>query len=663
MAAESKNERVTIGLIQSTISEDRELNLRKAIEMVREAAKKGAKIVCLPELYRTRYFPQWDEMDASSLAESIPGQSTEAFSALARELGIVIIIPIYEKTEDDYYNSAAVIDSDGSLLETYHKTHIPYDPLFYEQSYFSPGDEIRIYETRHARFAVLICYDQWFPEPARVAALGGAQIIFYPTAIGHIAGQGKPPEGDWHDAWETVQRGHAISNSICVAAVNRVGREESLCFWGGSFVADSFGNILAKASSEREEILLADLDLSKNQSVREGWGFFRNRRPDIYWPIIEMVKEAAPEKREGTGLERKPVKGEELCLVDTPQQLGFHMPAEWEEHEAIWLSWPYDQDTFLQIERVEEAYLAIIKAIHKSEIVNLLVRDDMMLSAVVERLREWNVDLRRIRFHEMDYADVWFRDYGPTFVVARGDGPAGDRIAMVAWTFNAWGEKYPGLMRDTKIPCLINDDLKMECFVPGIVLEGGSIDVNGLGTLLTTEQCLLNRNRNPGLGKEEIERYLQEYLGVRKIIWLKEGIAGDDTDGHVDDIARFVDPTTVLCAYEEDSDDDNYLPLKENYEQLSGETDQDGNPLKVIKLPMPSPVENDGGRLPASYANFYIGNDAVLVPQFRDENDQKALKIIQGLFPDRRAVGIDCRELVEGLGTIHCISQQQPRVK
>lgn len=218
-------------------------------------------------------------------------------------------------------------------------------------------------------------------------------------------------------------------------------------------------------------------------------------------------------------------------------------------------------------------------------------------------------------------------------------------------------------MSDTKIPCLINDDLKMECFVPGIVLEGGSIDVNGLGTLLTTEQCLLNRNRNPGLGKEEIERYLQEYLGVRKIIWLKEGIAGDDTDGHVDDIARFVDPTTVLCAYEEDSDDDNYLPLKENYEQLSGETDQDGNPLKVIKLPMPSPVENDGGRLPASYANFYIGNDAVLVPQFRDENDQKALKIIQGLFPDRRAVGIDCRELVEGLGTIHCISQQQPRVK
>ncbi len=663
MAPERERERVTIGLIQSTVSEDRDLNLKKAIGMVKEAANKGAKIICLPELYRTRYFPQWDGMDASKLAEMIPGQSTEAFSILAREHEIVIIVPVYEKTENDYYNSAAVIDTDGSLLETYRKTHIPHDPLFYEQSYFSPGDEIRIYETRYARFAVLICYDQWFPEPARVAALGGAQIIFYPTAIGNIIGRGGPSEDDWHDAWETVQRGHAISNSVCVAAVNRVGKEEDLCFWGSSFVADSFGKIIEKASCEKEEVLVADLDLAKNQAIREGWGFFRNRRPDIYWPIMEMVKESARGERVGIGLDKKPEKGEELCLVDTPSQHGFHMPAEWEEHDAIWLSWPYDQETFFQMEKVEEAYVAIIKAIHKSETVNLLVRDEMMLAAVVERLREEKVDLRRIRFHQIDYADVWFRDYGPTFLVARGDGGAKDRIAMVAWTFNAWGEKYPGLMRDTRIPCLINDDLKMECFIPGIVLEGGSIDVNGAGTVLTTEQCLLNRNRNPGLAREDIERYLEEYLGAGKVIWLKEGIAGDDTDGHVDDIARFVGPTTVLCAYEENPDDDNYLPLKANYEQLTRETDQDGNPLKVIKLPMPRPVENVGGRLPASYANFYIGNDTVLVPLFRDENDQKTLKIIQEAFPDRKVVGIDCCEVVEGLGTIHCISQQQPRVR
>lgn len=673
MALERERERVTIGLIQTTASEDRDLNLKKAIGMIKEAAKKGAKIVCLPELYRTRYFPQWDQMDASYLAETIPGESTDAFSILAREHEIVIVVPVYEKTEGDYYNSAAVIDIDGSLLETYRKIHIPHDPLFYEQNYFSPGDEIRIYDTRYAKFAVLICFDQWFPEPARVAALGGAQIIFYPTAIGNIIAQRESAEDDWHDAWETVQRGHAISNSVCVAAVNRVGREEGLCFWGSSFVADSFGNIVAKASQDREEVLLADLDLAKNRAIREGWGFFRNRRPETYWPIIEMVKESSPGEA-GKGKTKADMKAdtkagmktgikpEDLCLVDTPLQLGFHMPAEWEEHEAIWLSWPYDQETFFDMEKVEDAYVAIIKAINKSEIVNLLVRDEMMLSAVVERLREEKVDLRRIRFHEIDYADVWFRDYGPTFVVARGDGGARDSIAMVAWTFNAWGEKYPGLMRDTRIPCLINDDLKMECFIPGIVLEGGSIDVNGSGTVLTTEQCLLNRNRNPGLKKEDIEQYLKEYLGARKVIWLKEGIAGDDTDGHVDDIARFVNPTTVLCAYEEDFEDDNHFPLKANYQQLCQETDQDGNPLKVIKLPMPGSVENEGGRLPASYANFYIGNDTVLVPLFRDENDQKALKIIQEAFPDREVVGIDCREMVEGLGTVHCISQQQPKI-
>lgn len=664
MAADKLATRVTIGLIQTTVSEDRDLNLRKAIEKVKEAASKGAKIVCLPELYRTRYFPQWDGMDASLLAETIPGESTQAFSTLAREHEIVIIVPVFERTETDYYNSAAVIDADGSLLETYRKIHIPHDPLFYEQSYFSPGDEIRIYDTRYARFAVLICYDQWFPEVARLAALEGAQIIFYPTAIGDILGEGDPIGGDWHDAWETVQRGHAISNSVHLAAVNRVGKEDNLCFWGSSFISDSFGNILARAKSDREEILLADLDLGMNEAVREGWGFFRNRRPDIYWPLIEMVKESMPrqQKEIKTNIKTcmKPKKA--LRLVDTPSQLGFHMPAEWEEHEAIWLSWPYDQNTFYEIEKVEDAYVSIIKAIHQTETVNLLVKDEIMLNAVAERLREEKVDLGKIRFHGISYADVWFRDYGPTFVVKREDKGEKDKIAMVTWIFNAWGEKYTELMRDTRIPCLINDDLKMECFLPGIILEGGSIDVNGCGTVMTTEQCLLNRNRNPGLSKEDIETYLEEYLGIRKVIWLKEGIAGDDTDGHVDDIARFVNPTTVLCAYEEDTDDENYAALKANYDHLCQETDQDGNPLKVIKLPMPGSVENDG-RLPASYANFYIGNGVVMVPVFQHENDKKALKIIQEAFPDRKVVGIDCRRVVEGLGTIHCISQQQPRIK
>ncbi|MCX6678136.1 MAG: agmatine deiminase family protein [Methanothrix sp.] len=653
MAAEKVTSRVTIALIQTSVSEDLDLNLKRTMEKVKEAASKGAQIVCLQELFRTRYFPQWDGKDAAAYAETIPGPSTEAFSPLARELQIVIIVPVFEKDEAGYYNSAAVIDADGSLLPTYRKVHIPHDPLFYEQSYFTPGEEIRVYDTRYGKFAALICYDQWFPEAARVAALAGAQIIFYPTAIGRIRGEKDPAEGDWHEAWEIMQRSHAIANSVCVAAVNRVGWEEDLLFWGSSFVSDSFGKVLARASEAQEEVLVAELDLAMNEAVREGWGFFRNRRPDVYWPLIEMVREEENrEKRAGKKA------GEGLCPQGTPRSLGYHMPAEWERHEAIWLSWPHDLDSFPEIEAVENAYTAIIKAIHESEIVNLLVKDEMMQSEVVGRLKSEKVDLHRVHFHLMSYADVWFRDYGPTFVVNR-EKEAGKGVAAVNWIFNAWGEKYEEMMADTRIACLINDDLKRECFLPGIVMEGGSIDVNGWGTVLTTEQCLLNRNRNPSLNKEEIESYLREFLGVQKIIWLKEGIAGDDTDGHVDDIARFVNPTTVLCAYEDDPEDENYPALKQNYELLCRETDQDGHPLTVIKLPMPGRVGAEP-RLPASYANFYIGNEVVMVPVFGHENDKAALKIIQEAFPERKVVGINCREMVHGLGTIHCISQQQP---
>lgn len=637
---------VTVGLVQTSPSRDPDLNMKLAMEKVRSAAERGAQIICLPELYRTSYFPQHDGKDFRHLAETIPGPSTEAFSSLARELSVVIIVPIFEKDEAGYYNSLAVIDADGSLLPVYRKVHIPHDPLFYEKSYFSPGEEIRVYDTRYGKIAGLICFDQWFPEAARLAALAGAEIIFYPTAIGWIRGQEQPEEGDWHDAWETVQRGHAIASSISIAAVNRVGREDELIFWGSSFVCDCFGKILDRASRSEEEVLVVPLDLNKNRMVRESWGFFRCRRPDLYWPLIEMVQE-----REAAG----GAKGSD----DTPRSLGYHMPAEWERHEAIWLAWPYDLDSFPEIEAVENAYAAMIRAIHKSEIVNLLVRDEMMRGEVADRLKREKVDLGRIHFHILSYADVWFRDYGPTFVVREDCRPGEGRLAAVSWIFNAWGEKYPELMADAAIPDLINQDLNIRLFRPGVVLEGGSIDVNGCGTLLTTEQCLLHENRNPSLSQEEIEGYLREYLGVSKIIWLKEGITGDDTDGHVDDIARFVDPVTVLCAYEDDPEDENYLPLKHNYELLCRETDQEGRPLKVIKLPMPAALGRER-RLPASYANFYIGNDAVLVPVFGDKNDSRALQIIREAFPGREVVGINCREMVAGLGAVHCVSQQQP---
>jgi agmatine deiminase len=230
---------------------------------------------------------------------------------------------------------------------------------------------------------------------------------------------------------------------------------------------------------------------------------------------------------------------------------------------------------------------------------------------------------------------------------------------MVRWVFNSWGEKYEELLKDRQIPQVINQQMQLICFEPRIVLEGGSIDVNGKGTLLTTEQCLLNKNRNAQLKKTEIEKFLRDYLGVTHIIWLKNGIVGDDTDGHVDDLARFVNPTTVVCAYE-DGDDENSEALRKNYEMLCQSTDQDGRKLKVVKLPMPGKICYDGKRLPASYTNFYIGNRTVLVPTFKSGNDEVTVSILQKLFPKRKVVGVNCVDLICGFGAIHCISQQQP---
>ena len=346
-----------------------------------------------------------------------------------------------------------------------------------------------------------------------------------------------------------------------------------------------------------------------------------------------------------------------LDFDSTPRKLGYIMPAEWEEHDATWLAWPYESTTFPdRVEEVEEAYVKIIGTIHRSENINLFVKDVGMKKRAKNLLGKDDIDIGKINFLVVDYADVWIRDYGPTFVVNKNK----NELAMVYWIFNAWGEKYEGLMKDAKIPSIISQKMQLNCFYPGIVLEGGSIDVNGKGTLLTTEQTLLNKNRNSHLNKQEIENYLKEYLGVDHIIWLKNGIAGDDTDGHIDDIARFVNPRTVLCAYEDDKTDQNYPSLKENYELLLGTKDQDGNSLEVVKLPMPGFVGDKHGRLPASYANFYIGNRVVLVPTFGHENDQLALSTIQKCFLNRKVVGINCNDLIHGFGTIHCITQQQP---
>ncbi|MCK9579830.1 MAG: agmatine deiminase family protein [Methanoregula sp.] len=635
---------VTIGLLQMEVTNNREDMLAKARAGVIEAAKAGARIVCLPELYRTQYFPRHPSGDASSCAETVPGESTGVFSAIAREHGIVIIVPLFEKAPGGrFHNTAVVIDADGSLMPPYRKIHIPQDPGFYEKGCFYPGDTYHVYETRQGKIAVLICFDQWFPEAARCVALEGADIIFYPTAIGHPRDT-EPDEGSWHDAWELIQRSHAIANCVHVAAVNRVGREGTTRFFGGSFVCDAFGKILAKAG-DSEKMLVAELDLSMNRAVQDSWGFFRNRRPDTYGRIGQLYagkNGAFPDLRAG----------------DTPENRGFHMPAEWEPHEAVWLSWPHNLQTFPNLPAVEQAYFDLIANLFTSERVEVFVPTAVVHRKVRARLREMGVDLDKIVLHTNEYSDVWIRDYGPTFVLNR----ALHEASMVRWNFNAWGGKYDDQIRDGKIPHLMNRWMNLPVFEPGIVLEGGSIDVNGKGTVLTTRACLLNPNRNPHLTADEIEEKLRQYLCVEKVIWLNDGIVGDDTDGHIDDIARFVNPTTVVCAYEPDVNDANHAALHDNYEILRQSVDQDGRPLTVIRLPMPAPVVGDGERYPASYTNFYIGNSVVIVPVFGDLHDDEAIRILEELFPGRKVVGINARAMVEGYGTFHCASQQQPRV-
>jgi agmatine deiminase len=278
---------------------------------------------------------------------------------------------------------------------------------------------------------------------------------------------------------------------------------------------------------------------------------------------------------------------------------------------------------------------------------------------VRDLLRENKTPLERVRFHHFPAYEPWCRDHGPIFLVREKNGQR--ERAVVDWDYNAWGGKYPPFDLDDAIPQHVAKLRELPLFSPGIVMEGGSIEVNGCGTVLTTEACLLNPNRNPQLTKTQIEKYLCDYLGGSNVLWLGEGIVGDDTDGHIDDISRFVNPTTIVTVVEEDPADENYELLQENLRRLRELRDQDGKLFRIVELPMPGVVEYDGQRLPASYANFYIANEMVLVPTYRHANDAKALEILQKEFPGRRMVGVDSTELIWGLGSFHCISQQEPR--
>ncbi|MGP0630349.1 agmatine deiminase family protein [Nitrospina sp. 32_T5] len=346
----------------------------------------------------------------------------------------------------------------------------------------------------------------------------------------------------------------------------------------------------------------------------------------------------------------------------TPAQSGFRMPAEWESHAATWLTWPHNPETWpgLDLRPIEDVYLQMIATLIEGETVHVLVKDPESRIYVEKRMKEHHVLGKDVQIHCLPTNDSWIRDYGPNFLI-RENNSLRD-VAANVWRFNSWGGKYEWEL-DDRAGLDITRRLGIPVFEPGLVLEGGAIEVNGRGTCLTTRRCLLDENRNAGMTQEEMERYLMEYLGASHVLWFEGDLEGDDTDGHIDNLVRFVDETTVVYAFDENQDDPNHACLAANHETLQAATDQNGNKLEAIALPMPERVEFNGDRLPASHANFYIGDQSVLLPVFGGSSDKKAEGILKDLFPHRKVVPVLCNEFVLGLGAIHCVTQQQPSAK
>jgi agmatine deiminase len=337
------------------------------------------------------------------------------------------------------------------------------------------------------------------------------------------------------------------------------------------------------------------------------------------------------------------------------------MPAEWEAHRGTWLSWPHKEASWPGgFEPIPGIFAEIVRHLVPHEEVHINVGDAALEASARGVLAQAGVPTAPVIFHQNPTNDAWCRDHGPVFVFRETAGRLEQLI--LDWGYNAWGNKYPPFDLDDVIPSRIGAELGIPVISPGMVLEGGSVELNGAGTLLTTEQCLLDPNRNPGLSKMQIEAMLRDHLGARNILWLGQGIEGDDTDGHVDDLTRFTDAGTVVTAVEEDPRDPNYEPLRDNLRRLRGMTDQNRRPLRVVELPMPPALYREGQRLPASYANFYIANGTVLLPGFDAVRDERARSVLQDLFPTRRVILIACTDLVWGLGAIHCVTQQWPRL-
>jgi agmatine deiminase len=341
-----------------------------------------------------------------------------------------------------------------------------------------------------------------------------------------------------------------------------------------------------------------------------------------------------------------------------PKAAGYYFPAEFAPHRATWLSWPHKEASWPgKIQSIYPYYAQFIKALADSEQVCINVNDETMKSIASKWLLETAVNMNAVTFYFHPTNDAWCRDHGPAFLI---NPVLEQKKIIVDWNYNAWGNKYPPYDLDDVIPTLIAKSLGLPVYYPGIVMEGGSVDFNGAGTLITSASCLLNKNRNPSLSQDEIEEYLRDYYGVEQVLWVEDGIVGDDTDGHIDDTVRFVNEDTVITAVEENKGDDNFGLLQKNLKDLKSMRLLNGKQLNIVELPMPDELIYQDQRLPASYANFYISNKSVIVPTFRSPKDQKVLDIVVSCFPDRKIIGIDSTEIIWGLGSFHCLCQQEP---
>ena len=343
----------------------------------------------------------------------------------------------------------------------------------------------------------------------------------------------------------------------------------------------------------------------------------------------------------------------------TPKKLGLHFPAEFAPQEAMWLSWPHKEASWPgKIDTIYPVYAKFIGLIAEAQKVRINVADAAMKAFAEKHLMAVNGNLNNVEFYFNPTNDAWCRDHGPAFVVNYAE----KKKSIVDWGYNAWGNKYPPFDLDDVVPTLIGKHLNIPVYHPGIVMEGGSVEFNGKGTVMTSTACLLNPNRNPHLNQQQIEEYLCNFYGMQQVLWVDEGIVGDDTDGHIDDTVRFINEDTVIAVIEENKNDENYQLLQHNLQQLKVMRLLNGKQLNIVELPMPEELIYEDQRLPCSYANFYIANRSVIVPTFRSARDEKAMQIIQSCFPNREVIGIDSADIIWGLGSFHCLSQQEPAI-